>query len=259
MKTLEETVRTAAPLAVLAALVAGPLCAQTISLSPAVVQFQGALGQSSTQRLTITNGLAMPVIFDLVAQDVVVRDGVRAFVEAGAGAGSVAATAVFSARSVTVPARGSASVEVTVTARPPAAHRAVVALFRGRTRIPNGKTAVVPSLGALLTFTLSKNVRVESGELVAQPPSASTLLAFDATLANTGAEPAVAKGVAAVLDASGRLMGKAPFAARRLLPGERSTFHAEYPGELRPGRYRALATFEYEGRAFTRSADLVVR
>ena len=34
---------------------------------------------------------------------------------------------------------------------------------------------------------------------------------------------------------------------------------AEYPGELAAGRYRVLATFEYEGKALTKTAEFVVR
>jgi hypothetical protein len=69
----------------------------------------------------------------------------------------------------------------------------------------------------------------------------------------------VLKGVAVVVDAAGALRGKAPFAAHRLLPGERVALRAEYGGELPPGRYRALATFDYEGRSATRTAEFVVR
>jgi hypothetical protein len=243
----------------LLSLAAGPLSAQTLSLAPAVVQLKGTLGQSSTQVLTLSNGLTTPMAFDLVAQDVVVRDGVRVFLEAGAQADSMAATAVFSPPSIVVPAGGSRSVSVTITARPPAAHRAVVALFRGRTRIASGQAGAMASLGALLTFTLSDDIQITAAELVVQPPSATTLLSFADTLTNTGAEPAVSKGVAAILDGGGRLVGRAEFEAHRLLPRERAVMTAEYPGELRPGRYRAVATFEYEGRVLTQSAEFVVQ
>jgi Fn3 domain-containing protein len=257
----EVSMRRVAPLAalaVLAVLIGGPLSAQTISLSPPVVQLKGTLGQSSTQTLTLTNMMKVPLTFDLVAQDVVVREGARVFVDAGAEADSMAATAVFTPSSVTVPAGGSKSVDVTITARPPAAHRAVVALFRGRTRIANGRTGTIASLGALLTFTLSDDVEIAADELAVQPPSASTLLEFTDSLTNTGAEPVVVKGVAAILDAGGRLVGRAAFESRRLLPLERGVMHAAYPGALAAGTYRALATFDYEGRALTKSAQFVV-
>jgi hypothetical protein len=253
------TMRLRASLAVLGLLAAPPLSAQSLSLSPAVVELKGTLGQSSTQILTLTNGLKTPLAFDLVAQDVVVKDGVRTFLEAGEQADSMAATAVFLPASIVVPAGGSKSVSVTITARPPAAHRAVVALFRGRTRVANGQTGTIASLGALLTFTLSDQIQITAAELVVQPPGAATLLSFTEDLTNTGAEPAIVKGVAAILDAGGRLVGRAPFEAHRLLPRERGVMRADYPGELAAGAYRAVATFEYEGRALTKSAEFVVR
>ena len=241
-------------------LFAGPSFAQTISLSPAVVELKGTLGQSSTQTLTLTNGMKVAMDFDLVAQDVVIRDGKRVYLDAGAEADSMAATAVFSPARVTVPAGSSKSVMVTVTARPPAAHRAVVALFRGRTRITTGGGAgTLGSLGALMTFTLSKDIEITAADLAVVPPSASTLLAFTQSLFNTGAEPAVIKGMAAILDASGRLAGRVTFESTRLLPGERGTMRAEYAGTLAPGAYRGLATLDYEGRAITKSAEFVVR
>jgi hypothetical protein len=253
------TMRPVALLAILSVLTVLPLSAQTISLSPAVVQLTGTLGQSSTQILTLSNGLQTPMAFDLIAQDVVVRDGVRTFLEAGAEADSIAATAVFSPATIVVPAGGSKSVSVTFTARPPAANRAVVALFRGRTRIENGQTGTIASLGALLTFTLSDDIQITAAELVVQLPSATTLLCFADTLTNTGAEPAVAKGVAAILDGGGRLVGRAPFEGHRLLPREVGVMRAEYPGELTTGRYRVVATIEYEGRALTKTAEFVVQ
>ena len=69
----------------------------------------------------------------------------------------------------------------------------------------------------------------------------------------------IVKGVAAILDASGKLVGRATFEPTRLLPVERAVVHAEYPGVLAAGPYRALATFEYEGKAFTKSAEFLVR
>jgi hypothetical protein len=212
------------------------------------------VGQSTTQSITLANGTDVALAFDLEAKDVVVRDGRRQFVDPGVLPASIAATAVFSVRSVTIPAGGSSTVEVLVTLPPGTSHRAVVALFRGKTRIRN----TVPSLGALLTFTLSEGFRLQPSDLAVETQTASSNLALAAPLANEGDEPLVPKGVAVILDASGALVGRVAFEQHRLLPGERGTVRAEYPGELPPGAYRALATFEYEGRAATREAGFEV-
>jgi hypothetical protein len=131
----------------------------------------------------------------------------------------------------------------------------VVALFRGTTRIGNA----VPSIGALLTFTLSEDFALAASPLALTPPGAASNLVLEAPLANQGREPLAPQGVAVILDASGALVGRAPVERRRRLPGERQTLRAEYPGELAPGAYRALATFEYEGRALTAEAAFAVR
>src|SRR5215470_9389156 len=89
--------------------------AGTLSLSPAVVNLLGEPGESTTQRLVLLNATAVPVSFDLAAEDVVVRGGKRVFVPAGEITGSIAATAVFSRKSVTVKPGESAAVDVTMT------------------------------------------------------------------------------------------------------------------------------------------------
>jgi hypothetical protein len=236
-----------------------PAAAQSVSIFPGVVQLRGTPGATSTQTLTLANRSSLPLDFVLEAQDVVVRGGRRSFVAAGEVPGGIARTAVFSAKSVTVPAGEQRSVDVTVTVPPAMSQRAMVALFRGTTRVRSGNSAATVSLGTLLTFTLGEQVSLSPSELRVAPQSASANAAFDLDLANDGQEPLVAKGVAVILDSAGAFSGRVSFDTRRLLPGERFTFHAEYPGDLRRGRYRVVSTFEYEGRSLVRSAPLVIR
>jgi hypothetical protein len=234
--------------------------AQTVSLSPAAVPLGGRPGQGTRQVLTLTNTTSRALSFELEARDVVVRDGARAFVAAGETPGSIASTAVFSAPRLTVPPGGAGTVEVTLTMPPAARHRAAVVLFKGTTRLgADGRSGPTVSVGTLFTFAMSDGFSVAPSALDVRPPSATANLAFSQALANDGAEPVMLKGVAVVVDAAGALRGKAPFQPHRLLPGESASLRAEYGGELPPGRYRALATFEYEGRSATRTAEFVVR
>src|ERR1700743_545523 len=55
----------------------------SISLSPAVVMAKGSCGQGLTQTLTLTNQTARDFAFEMVAEDVVIKDGKRQFVAAG--------------------------------------------------------------------------------------------------------------------------------------------------------------------------------
>lgn len=239
-------------------LIAAP-ARSSVSLAPAVVMVRCKLGQSYTQILTLTNHTQQEFVFEMVAQDVVVRDGKRSFVAAGETAGGIAATAVFTQKQVVVKPGQSAAVGVTFTVPPDTPLRAAIALFRGLTKVLTGAPVMMTaSLGALFTFTVSENSQIKGSpvEVTAQSPTAN--LRISQLLTNTGSEPTIAHGVAAVLNETGTLVGKASFEEQRLLPGEQLPFQAEYPAELKTGRYRVFASFEYEKQVITTSADFVV-
>jgi hypothetical protein len=240
---------------------AAPLtAAPTLSLSPAVVPLKGRPGQSTRQTLSLTNGAAQTLAFDLEARDVVVRDGRRVFLEAGETRGSIAATAVFSTRRVKVAPGQTARVDVTLTMPAGAGPRAVVVLFRGRTRIAGDpRTGATASIGTLLTFALSDGYSLAPSPLSVRPQTASSNLAFEQAFVNDGTEPVVMKGVTVILSAAGAMVAKVPSPPHRLLPGERATMRSDFAGELASGRYRALSTLDFEGRALTSSAEFTVR
>src|SRR5229473_3177777 len=87
----------------------------SISLSPAVVMAKGNFGQGLTQTLTLTNQTARDFAFEMVAEDVLVKDGKRIFVPAGETPNSIAASAVFTQKTVLVKPFSSASVDVRLT------------------------------------------------------------------------------------------------------------------------------------------------
>lgn len=232
--------------------------AQSVALTPSVVILKGTSGHSATQRLTITNGASVDLAFTMEAFDVVVKDGRRVFSGPGELAGSIAATAVFSVPSIVVAAGAKAAVDVTITVPNNTAVRAMVALFKGTTKLAYGPRTATASLGTLLTFTLSDRLSMKPGELIVRPQSPTTNAVFELPLENDGSEPIVPHGVAAVLDATGRLVARSGFAEKRLLPGERLIFRSEYPGELEPGSYRVLATFEWGGISVSRQTSLVI-
>lgn len=231
----------------------------TLALSPAVVMLKGDYGQSTTQTLTLHNGTSRPFSFDLVAQDVVAKDGKRAFAEAGTIAGSIAATAVFSPSHIDVAPGQAVTVSVTVTLPPATRQRAVVALFRGTNTVMSGNIPMTASLGTLLTFTLSDSVEMAAAPLQVRPQSASANLAVTQACRNAGSEPLVANGVMAVLDEKGTLVGKSALTPRRLLPGESAELGGEYAGELDPGKYKVYLTYDYEGKTLTQSAEVEVQ
>lgn len=241
---------------VLLVLCGGSAAAGSLTLSPAVVPLGGQLGQSTKQQLTLFNGTDQALAFELQARDVVVRDGKRVFVEPGEIAGSVAATAVFSIRQLTLAPGQQQSVDVTVSLPQQMKHRAVVILFQGTTKI-GGSTTV--SIGSLLTFEISGKTSVAPGDLRATPPTLSRNAEISLPVVNDGAEPTIVRAAIALVDATGGIRGKLMLQPTRLLPGEQTTLRSDYPGVLAAGGYRVIATVQSGKRSWTRTTELGVR
>ena len=231
----------------------------SLSIAPAVVMLRGVPGQSTKQTMKLTNGSTQPFSFDLMAQDVVVRDGRRVFVDGGQLAGSIAATAAFSRKSVTLAPGESVRVDVTVTIPPRPAVRAILALFHGTTKMQRGSVGTTVSLGMLMTFALSDEVRSSATPLTVHPPTATSNLAVTQQLSNSGSEPFVATGMLAIINGKGVLAGRTPVPPHRLLPGERTDVLAEFAGDLAPGHYRALMTYQLAATSVTSTAEFDVR
>src|SRR3954454_24090510 len=153
-----------------------------LSISPAVVMLQGTPGQSTTQTLTIVNTSDQPFAFDMMAKDAVARGGRRVYVDAGELAGSIASTAVFSRKSVTVAPGERVTVNVTVTIPPNPASRAIIALFHGTTRMKSAGMNATASLGTLMTFTLSGNITATATPLSVTPPTPTANLSVSQQL-----------------------------------------------------------------------------
>jgi hypothetical protein len=230
-----------------------------LTLSPAVITLRGGSGQTTTQTVRLTNGTSQRFRFDVVAEDVVVRGGNRVMLRAGEIAGSIAATAVMSQKGGVVAAGENVAVTVTLTLPAQTTCRAVVILFRGTERMKSGPTQIRANIGALLTFAMSDEVSLASAEVAITPPSASTNAVFSNVCVNTGREPVVTKGVLAILNAAGVLVGRANITPRRLLPAERADIRVDYPGDLAPGTYAVLLTLGYEGKTLVQRGSMVVR
>jgi hypothetical protein len=227
---------------------------QRLTLSPSVVMLHSKFGQTVSQSITLSNDTERGLSFEMVARDAYVKDGKRLFAPAGQLPHSIAGTAVFSQRSGYVAAFADQTVTVLLTIPSGTAIRAVSIAFKtknGTVAVGENAVGLVASLGALMTFVLTDNIQLAGGPVRVTPPTASEDLKVSESLENTGTEPYVPQGIAAFVDANGLLAAKVPFGATRLLPGERSTFTADYAGRLRPGAYRVICTFSYESRSLT--------
>ena len=232
----------------------------SISLSPAVVMAKGTFGQTLTQTLTLTNQTARDFAFEMVAEDVLIKEGKRVFVAAGETPNSIAASAVFTQKTVLVKPFSSVSVDVRLTLPAQTNLRAVVAMFRGTDKLPtsSGAVGMTASLGSLITFNLTDNLKLQPEPVRVSPASETANMKIAQWISNSGTEPVLPEGAAAVLNSSGALVGKAIFDQQRLLPGERLEFSAEYPGDLAPANYRALCSFQFEGKTLTTEAAFEV-
>jgi hypothetical protein len=231
-----------------------------MSVSPAVVELRGQVGQSTTQTLTFTNDTSRALSFEMKAQDAVVRDGKRLFVEPGTLPGSIAAATAFSPKVFTVAPGKSVHINVTVTIPPKPSVRAIAVMCQGTTKLGTGPLQMTASVGTLMTFALVGDViAATASTLVVEPPTASSNFVAGQQVVNSGTEPMVATGMLAILDATGALVGKQAIPGWRLLPGERSVIRVEYGGDLRSGRYRAMVTYDLTDKTLTSSADFIVR
>src|SRR5205085_5022637 len=125
------------------------------------------------------------------AQDVVIKDGKRTFVPAGETERSIASSAVFSQKSLIVKPNSSVSVEVRLTIPAETPIRAVVAMFKGTNRIQSSSSSVgmTASLGALITFNLTPNIKLEPEEVRVTPATDTANLTISQWIANAGTEP----------------------------------------------------------------------
>jgi hypothetical protein len=232
----------------------------SISLSPAVIMARGSYGQGLTQTLTLTNNTGVEFVFEMEAQDVVIQEGKRVFIPAGETENSIAATAVFSQKLVIAKPYAPVSVDVRLTIPAQTKIRAVVAVFRGTNKLPTSSSAVgmTASLGALITFNLTDNVKLEPEAVRVAPATESSNLTISEWVTNVGTEPVLPEGLAVLLNAKGSLVSKIPFPAQRLLPGERLEFSAEYPDQLQAGDYKAMCTLQFEGKTLTNDAPFKI-
>jgi hypothetical protein len=216
-------------------------------------------GQSTTQAFNITNSMPSEMRFDVEVQDVVVKDGKRAYQRAGELESGIAANAVAAPAAVLVPAGQAASVNVTLTVPPESKQRAVIVYLHGKlASTDGGSVGLGASLGALVTFNLSSDSVLEPGPISTTPQSATANLGLSEELHNSGSEPIWVQGVVVILDAAGKRVAKTSFEAGRFLPGERLSVAAVSPEVLKPGHYRAISTFEFEGKVISGAGEFTV-
>jgi hypothetical protein len=233
--------------------------ANTITIAPASLSLKGASGQMYTQNFKVTNLMDSIYVFRIDVSDVYVEAGRRKFVPAGQSPLSLAALVTASRTEVKLAPGEEAVVPVTFIMPSETRIRAVAVFFRGvPDQLAVGQRRILLNLGAVVDFSLTNEVVLDSLSLGISPQTATTNTTVRQELANVGPEPTIVRGVSAFLDQSGRLLGKAAFGQKRLLPGEHNVLQAEFAGTLPAGKYRVVSSLEYSGETLTRTAELVI-
>jgi hypothetical protein len=98
------------------------------------------------------------------------------------------------------------------------------------------------------------NVEVTGGKI--SPPTQSSALQIDLNVRNRSTAHAQLRGVFAILNPTGALVGRGRIDPKNYLPGEQDVYKAEWAGELAPGHYTAVVTLSYD-RAGADPASLV--
>jgi hypothetical protein len=241
---------------------AGPLSADvgSMSVSPSEVMLRGTVGQTTTQTLSFTNKTSRPLSFEMMAQDAIVREGVRSYEEAGTIPAGIAATAVFSPRAFTAAAGESKDIKVTLTIPPNTGVRAIAVMCQGTTKLGVKPLQMTASVGTLFTFALVGDViAATASPLLIQTPTASSNLVARQDVANSGTEPVVATGMLVILDGTGAMIGRQTIAGWRMLPGEKTPVRVVYDGRLATGHYRAMVTYDLTDKTLTSVAEFDVR
>jgi hypothetical protein len=217
------------------------------------------VGQTTTQILSFTNKTSRALSFEMMAQDALVLEGLRSYVEAGTIPAGIAATAVFSPKVFTAAPGQSVDIRVTVTIPLNTAVRAIAVMCQGTTKLGAVPLQMTASVGTLFTFALAGDVIAATATpLLIQAPTASSNLVAGQEVANSGTEPVVATGMLVILDGSGVMIGRQAIAGWRMLPGERTPVRVVYDGRLLAGHYRAMATYDLTDKTLTSVAEFDV-
>jgi hypothetical protein len=232
-----------------------------ISVSPAALSLKGTPGRSHTHVFEIANSADAPYTIDIDVADVLVRQGKRTFVSPDRVPDSLAAMVTIPGnRHIVLQPGERFKVPVTFVAPDETRNRAVVVFFHALREkpVPN-QPKIRLNLGTVVDFTVTNEVNLRIMALGVEPQTMSSNVAITEDLANVGPEPTIAKGVVAILSEAGNLVGKTEFQQKRLLPSEHNQTRAEYPGTLKPGKYRAVCTLAFADSTLTRVVELNVQ
>jgi hypothetical protein len=243
-----------------------PIHAQSLGLSPAMMDATVKRGATYTNTFTLSNGTSARLRVHCSVSDYWYDDhNQRMTGRAGTLPRSASLWVLFTPSEFIIEPHSSGSVNAVITVPQDANGGYYTApVFEtepvdSSPRTPGtAQAAITIRLQGLLSLTTQDateyNVEIMAGQIA--PPTLASPLEMNLDVRNRSTAHARVHGVFALLDASGKLAGRGKIEEKRYMPGQRASFKTSWAGELAAGHYTALITLSYD-RAGMAPATLV--
>ena len=239
---------------------------QSLGLVPAMVDANVKRGLTYTQNFTIVNNTTTRLRFRCSVGDYWYDDhNGRLVGRPGTLPRSASTWVQFTPNELIIDAHGSATVNAIISVPGDASGGYyTIPFFEGSPLEPSSQqdgkanSTFGVRLGGLLMLATEGasdyNVEIKSAHL--QLPTESSELQIQLDIHNRGNAHVRLRGLFAILDTTGKLVGRGRIEEKVFLPGQQNPMQAPWGDQLSPGHYTAIITLTYE-RAGTEPASLV--
>ena len=227
-----------------------------LGVAPAVIEVAGKRGTTVAQTFTLDNSTSARVRFRCKTGDFWYdADNQLTFAPAGTKERSAALWVQFSPAEIIAEPNSSVTVKALVTI--PTNARGgyyLTPIFEGEAapRTENdapeaGKAALAIELTGLMLVAVedASDYRIEISQGDVTPPSATAEMSVTLNVANRGLSHTRMRGVFALLDKGGKIVGRGNTDTRTILPGQQLKLSGSWAGTLPVGSYTALVTLTY--------------
>jgi hypothetical protein len=232
--------------------------AQSIGISPAIINEKFTPGQTLTIPVSVANTGSAPLYLKTLTSDLWfdAKTNERTVLPPGTHERSAANWVSFVPQELTIPPNSSSVVNVVVTPRrDTVGGYYAVLFFESRPVLAEAatekKAAVYTNfrVGSLLLLSAkgTEQYHVDISDFKVTPPDATHNLSAEFLVDNQSNTHILPQVKLAVIDSRKHLVGKADGDFVRFMPGQKNTFHISYPGSLEPGDYTAIITVVHEG------------
>ena len=238
---------------------------QSLGLTPALVDANVKRGLTYTQNFTVVNNTTTRLRFHCSVSDYWYdeHNNSRLLGRPGTLPRSASLWVQFAPEEVLVEPNTSSTIKAVISVPKDASGGYyTIPFFEGEpAEKPNDQKAganFAVRLGGLLMLATEGasdySVEVKSGKVL--PPSGSSELEIQLDIHNHGTSHVRLRGMFAILDSTGKLVGRGRNEEKTYLPGQRDLYKAPWGDELPPGHYTAVVTLTYD-RAGLEPATLV--